>query len=201
MDPCFSTRPRRTAQPCGVCGPTTSSAGKTTQVGERARIFQQIAEQSGAVALGAFTWDSAPGVGGLRELPDDEIRDYQSVGAEISQRCGVPTSAPPREGRRFLGLQDCRFEVSAHWRIPWTGTEGEATAVPLSDDSGFFWFFSATNIEMTVKVLDGRAVNGHFWVFWSAMSTLDIELRVHDRTTGMTRTYDAPVSDTRAFPE
>ncbi len=54
-------------------------------------------------------------------------------------------------------------------------------------------------------MLDGRAVNGHFWVFYGALSDADYTLRVEDLATGRVRTYHNPAGrlasagDTGAF--
>ena len=56
-----------------------------------------------------------------------------------------------------------------------------------------------------VKVLDGRAVNGHFWVFSGALSDVAYTLTVTDLATGKSKTYvNAPHqlasrADTAAF--
>ena len=50
-------------------------------------------------------------------------------------------------------LNEGRFRVEADWRN-FAGTEGAATAVPLTEDSGLFWFFDESNIELMVKVID-----------------------------------------------
>jgi hypothetical protein len=77
--------------------------------------------------------------------------------------------------------------------------------VPLTEDSGSFWFFSPNNLELMVKVLDGRFVNGHFWVFYGALSDVAYEITVTDTTTGQVRVYAnaqgtvASRADTSAF--
>jgi hypothetical protein len=38
-------------------------------------------------------------------------------------------------------------------------------------------------------VLDGRAVNGHFWVFYGALSDVSYTITVTDTVTGISRTY------------
>jgi len=108
------------------------------------------------------------------------------------------------DGPRTLCLNDGRFEL----RLNWTTQDdaGDATAVRQSSDSGLFWFFRPTNLEMLVKVLDGCAVNGHYWVFYAATTNVGFSLRVTDTSTGTDKTYPhtrgtaaPPVLDTGAF--
>ena len=57
-----------------------------------------------------------------------------------------------------LCLENSRFRVTAFWTKT-DNSAGAGNAVSLSGDSGYFWFFSSTNIEMIVKVLDARAAS------------------------------------------
>jgi hypothetical protein len=56
-----------------------------------------------------------------------------------------------------------------------------------------------------LKVLDGRAANGHFWVFYGALSNVEYTVLVRDTVTGAVRTYQNPPgqlasrADTEAF--
>jgi hypothetical protein len=67
------------------------------------------------------------------------------------------------------------------------------------------WFFRPDNVELLVKVLDGRGVNGHFWVFYASLTDLEYTLRVRDTVTGDEREYVKPGlvlrsgADTAAF--
>ena len=60
-------------------------------------------------------------------------------------------------------------------------------------------------IEVVLKVLDGRPVNGKFWVFYGALSNVEYTLTVTDTQTGVEKTYFNPlgrlasVADTGAF--
>ncbi|HEX3528387.1 MAG TPA: hypothetical protein VH988_15090 [Thermoanaerobaculia bacterium] len=110
------------------------------------------------------------------------------------QVTAATTESPADGGRSFAAatsplLLNDRFDVAVSWRDPRTGQSGAGTAVPLTHDTGAFWFFGDQNLEMMVKVLDGRALNGHFWVFFAALSDTAITLRVTDRETGAVRTY------------
>ncbi len=85
------------------------------------------------------------------------------------------------------------------------GSEAAAGAIPDSTNTGFLWYFTASNIEMVVKVLDGRGINGKFWVFYGALSNVESWVRVTDTQTGKVREYHnvpgslATLADTSAF--
>jgi hypothetical protein len=106
-----------------------------------------------------------------------------------------------------LCLHGGRFRVRAHWRIPNSRDAGLARARPLLDDTGTFWFFAPDNLELAVKVLDGRAVNGRFWVFAGSLTTVEYWLEVFDTATAAARTYYNPpgsqagIADAGAFVE
>lgn len=61
---------------------------------------------------------------------------------------------------------------------PRVGAPREASAVQLTPDAGYFWFFSPENIEVSVKLLDGHVVNGHYWIFLSGMTDLGLTVTV-----------------------
>jgi len=90
-----------------------------------------------------------------------------------------------------LCLNGNRYQVEATWRTS-DGTQGNGTAVALSGDTGYFWFFDAGNVETVVKVLDGQGVNGHVWVFYGALSNVEYTLTVTDTQTGLTHRYFNP---------
>jgi len=79
--------------------------------------------------------------------------------------------------RTELFLRDLRFKAEVTWDDPRVGS-GRGRAVPLTDESGGFWFFDEKNLEATVKLLDGRGVNGHFWVFLASMTDVGFTLEV-----------------------
>ena len=165
----------------------------------RAGQYRQVAEDLGAVALGAFIWQSFDEGTGLRDLPEALVREYIRIGAETAGRCGVPDDVGPLAGETALFFHDCRFYATLHWRNPDDGSEGQATAVSLTRDTGVFWFFDRNNIEVTVKLLDGRGLNEYWWVFWSHMTSLEVRLEITDTETGETIVYTEPESDTSAF--
>jgi hypothetical protein len=117
-------------------------------------------------------------------------------------------------GRRFIeacpadGVTLClgdRFRVQVSW-TDHDGNTGVGHPVHLALDTGAFWFFGSENLELMIKVLDGRAVNGHFWVFYGALSDVRYTITVTDTATGATKSYTNPAgqlasrADTEAFP-
>ncbi|HEX5760336.1 MAG TPA: hypothetical protein VF121_14200 [Thermoanaerobaculia bacterium] len=80
-----------------------------------------------------------------------------------------------------------RFEVSVRFRKP-DGTFAAGQAFPLTADTGGFWFFDAGNPELLVKIVDGRAVNGRFWVFYGSLTDVEYDLVVrHESYYAFTR--------------
>jgi len=105
-----------------------------------------------------------------------------------------------------LCLGSGRFSVTAHWTKP-DGSEGDGTGVPLTDDSGYFWFFDPTNIETISKVLNGCAITDSYWVFAAGLTNVAVRLTVTDTSNGVVYVRDnaqgaafSPVQDTAAFP-
>ena len=86
-----------------------------------------------------------------------------------------------------------RYRVEATWK-DFQGNIGSGTAVAVTGDTGYFWFFSPTNVEVILKVLDGTGLNGHRWVFYGALSSVEYTLTVTDTQTGLSRRYFNPMS-------
>lgn len=82
------------------------------------------------------------------------------------------------------------------------GLSGQAHAVSLAslavDRGGLFWFFSADNPELLVKVLDGCGLTNFRWVFLSAGTNVGADVLVGDTVTGEVALFHNP--DLGAFP-
>jgi hypothetical protein len=110
-----------------------------------------------------------------------------------------------RYGSPRLELVDRRFVAEVTWK-DFTLRAGRGVAVPHRANTGHFWFFREDDLDLTLKIVDGRAVNGHFWVFYGAVSNVAFTLRITDRETGRVKTYLGPVGrfasggDVHAFP-
>jgi ligand-binding sensor domain-containing protein len=108
-------------------------------------------------------------------------------------------------GATALCLNDGRFRVQVAWVASNIPASGSGQAVPVTGDTGAFWFFSSNNLELIIKVVDGRAFNGYYWVFYGALSNVEYTITVTDTVTGSVKTYSNPqgtlasVADTAAF--
>ena len=98
-----------------------------------------------------------------------------------------PVGEPPCPADR-LCLLGGRFEVHMRWQTL-AGAAGDGRRVAATDESGLFWFFTDDNWESMVKLLDGCAVNGHFWVFGATSSDVGYELTVTDTESGANKVY------------
>ena len=92
-------------------------------------------------------------------------------------------------------LMDDRFSVSVDWRNHLQEDDsgmGASIGIDGSDQSALFWFFDEANIELVVKILDGRAINESFWAFFGALSDIEYWVTIRDRANGGSRTYHNP---------
>ena len=103
--------------------------------------------------------------------------------------CATTATALCLHGRFLVGLQ---WQDSA-------SQVGLGQVIPATDDSGYLWFFAPGTVELAVKVLDGTAVNGHFWVFTASLSDVQFAMTVTDTATGAVRVYQNPAGIMRSF--
>ncbi|MEM8964448.1 MAG: hypothetical protein AAGD38_23380, partial [Acidobacteriota bacterium] len=70
----------------------------------------------------------------------------------------LPKTVLAAEDERLRLSADERFRITVTWRTL-SGEVGRGKVVPITGDTGSFWFFSDDNLELMIKVLDGRALN------------------------------------------
>jgi hypothetical protein len=104
-----------------------------------------------------------------------------------------------------LCAADGRFKVRVTWRTG-QGQTGPGHVAKLNANAGAFWFFSADNTEMLVKVLDACNPYNAFWVFYAATTNVGFTVEVTDTHTGLVKQYSNPyglaapsVNDTSTF--
>ena len=139
--------------------------------------------------------------------PTFQGQDGSSYGV-FGQRLEIADAPPCTRGSTVLCLgEGNRFEVRVRWTNPNNGESGTGKAVPLVADTGALWFFDESNLELLIKVLDARLVNGHFWVYYGALSDVEYTITVIDTVTRREKTYHNPPrrlasrADVEAFPD
>jgi outer membrane protein assembly factor BamB len=164
--------------------------------------LRALAARSGALLWSdggpsSIHWQSPILVGGRVYVADnnDTLRAYAPA---VATTCVADA--------KTLCLQNGRFQVRASWQTS-GGAIGDGQAAPLTADTGTFWFFSAANLELVVKVLNGCGAGNHFWVFAGGLTDVHVVLTVTDTANGAVRFYQnpqgtpfAPLQDTSAFP-
>jgi hypothetical protein len=122
----------------------------------------------------------------------------------VTQQVPVDIS-PCAANATTLCLNGGRFNVQAAWSTA-DGGSGAGQAVAVTGDTGYFWFFSANNVEVILKVVDGRAVNSRFWFFAGGMTNVRVSITVTDTQTGIVKVYTnpqntafQPIQDTGTF--
>ena len=117
------------------------------------------------------------------------------------------TAAGCAENHGALCLAGGRFRIEVEWESQHNGERGTGSLSRLSDESGIATFFSPDNVELVVKILDGRIVNDHRWVFYGALSDVEYWLTVTDTLQDRVVVYRNPPGevcgrgDTMAFAE
>jgi hypothetical protein len=95
--------------------------------------------------------------------------------------------------------------VQAQW-FARDGASGAGQVINLTGDSGAFWFFSSSNVEVVIKVLNGCGFNSRYWTFAGGLTDVNVLMTVTDTQTGAIKTYThpqgtpfQPIQDTSAF--
>lgn len=143
-------------------------------------------ERSSAADTRAFPFTKT-GAGTAAATPDGLLASARAAASTPAGPCSDPRLTV--EVRPGLCLHR-RFEVEVEFDDPLfqLNQGGES----LSADTGRLWFFRRDNTELLVKVLDGRPVNGHWWVFSGALTNVGYTLVVRDTETAEERRYPVP---------
>jgi CSLREA domain-containing protein len=149
----------------------------------------------GSVALDAGS-PAAPGSARACEATDQRgATRPASLGAGRCDLGAFEKTTACVAGGPTLCLSGNRFQVVATWKTA-AGATGSAQGVELTPDSGYFWFFDPTNVELTLKVLNACSLNNRYWVFLSGATDVQVTLTVTDTKNGSVKIYTNPVSHT-----
>jgi hypothetical protein len=95
--------------------------------------------------------------------------------------------------------------LGGRFKVQVSGPGVTGFGIPDTAVTGDFWFYSPDNIDVVVKVLDGRVINGKFWVFVGSLSNVGYTVTVTDTVTAAVKIYTNPqgtvgsIADTSAF--
>ncbi|MEO8275338.1 MAG: hypothetical protein ABI639_03920 [Thermoanaerobaculia bacterium] len=179
----------------GIFGQRFAFAGGPVGHEFQVNTFTPFAQAHPAIASGrdghfVVAWNSVE-----QDGSDDGV---------FGQRLDTPVPAC-HAGVDALCLHNNRFRVEVSWRDD-AGRTGAGRAVPFTDDSGLFWFFTPDNLEVLIKVIDGCELNQHFWVYAGATTDVEYRITVTDTATGLSRQYAnalghraAAITDSAAF--
>ncbi|REJ80292.1 MAG: hypothetical protein DWQ30_13045 [Acidobacteria bacterium] len=136
---------------------------------------------------------------------DDGALWMASSGGGVLRYRGLPPTTACEPTEFSLCLLD-RFEVAVVW-ADGSGAQHVASLSPISRNTAGFWFFTPDNLELAIKIVDGRWLNGHHWLYYGALSDVAYEILVLDHLTGEINRYEnlagqlASFGDIEAFPE
>lgn len=135
--------------------------------------------------------------------------------ATILDTAAFPCSTPEVSGEMFKGpggppppliLGEGRFRVEVRW-VDAANNFGFGNPIEVARDGGAFWFFSPDDPNVAVKIFDGAAINGSFWVIYGGPTSVGFDIEVTDVCTGQVQAYNNPQgvfagtsADTAAFP-
>lgn len=161
----------------------------------------------------------APGVNRFIDsgLPSGAIFEYRvrAIGDDgsvalsaIAAGATDGSTAPCGEARSALCLNNGRFEATVQWR----GSAAEAdrganrVRLPEAPNAGLFSLAAGDDLPLLLNVVDGCAVNDHYWLNLATVADVEFTVKVRDTQTGRTWVYfnpagtmPAPVRDVDAF--
>lgn len=102
---------------------------------------------------------------------------------------------PCAAGVNTLCINNGRFQVAVNWSTGSSVGQGSVVPLPSAPDSGLFYFFAPSNIEMLIKVLNACVPSfNRYWVFFAATTNVEFGVVVTDTQNGKTRAYYNPLN-------
>jgi hypothetical protein len=128
----------------------------------------------------------------------------RALGVRVDPQTATATCTPSATA---MCLNNNRFRVEATFQRPGVGQPVEiAQVVKLTDETGYFWFFSSVNVEAVIKVINACSFNSRFWVYAGGLTDVKVDITVTDTQTGAVKMYQnpqgakfQPIQDSSAF--
>jgi photosystem II stability/assembly factor-like uncharacterized protein len=189
----------RSWQPAGAAVPPGEVLDLVVDPRDRRSVYASVAG-AGVYATRGGDWAAV-----RPSLPDESAPHRLALAPGVPRALFAATltgdlyrRAPPPpscvDDAQALCLGD-RFRVDVDWWWPdddGTVRRGSAHPVPLTRDGGWFWFGDRDSPEVAVKVLEGRPVDGRWWVSYTSLSDAGLDLRVFDVISGRFEVYRQP---------
>ncbi|HEV2720208.1 MAG TPA: hypothetical protein VG323_09330 [Thermoanaerobaculia bacterium] len=164
-------------------------------------------QSSGTSATVALTNREAGARSAFVEASLCEVTVAGCRGETVVRSNVFPLDVAPADLCSLGGAALClanRFSVTARFHTD--GGSSPAHPVPVTSDSGYFWFFGPNNAEIVMKIVDACSLSSNFWFFAAGMTDVGVDLVVTDTKTGAVRRYSnpsgtafTPIQDTNAF--
>ena len=169
-----------------------------------------VLRDTSPVASSAWFWNFGDGTSATNASPSHAWSSAGSYTVALSAQ-GTTTeqtvTVTASTTLRMLAVHP--FDVTISAKDPNSGAASAGQAVSVTDRFGWFSFPGITNDpgnpEVTVKLLEAPTF-GHYWIFWSAMTSLEYTMTVTDVSTGQVQIYQKTDSapsggwDTTSFP-
>ena len=108
-----------------------------------------------------------------------------------------PSTLECTETQNVACLLDRRFRVDINTVDP-TLVSRAGIRLEITADTTAFSIFDEDNLEIVLKVVDGCAINGHFWIFAAGLTDVGVEVVVSDTLGDGIYRFRNPLG--RAFP-
>lgn len=161
--------------------------------------FREIAVV--AAGAGSFLDSGLPGGTDFQYRVRTEAVDGSAVLSAIAAGATDGLTTPCDESGRALCLGNGRFEA-----IVQSGREAKRVMLPEGGNAGLFSLSPDEDLQLLLKVHDGCAANGHYWLDLATVTGAELTVKVRDTQTGRTWAYyhaagsaPAPLRDVEAF--
>jgi len=179
-------------------GTMNPGSGVEATINETGVVFAFASDPSDPVAFGMAQGFSL-------------AQDGDAIGCDLAYGAVSPSLPPPGDrlgdcsaDETTLCLNGDRFQVNVSWSD--SSGSGEGVGTTVDSDSGFFYFFDDTNVDLLVRLVNGCDFDSNYWVFAAGLTDVEYNLTVTDTETGDSQAYEnplgelaQPIQDTTAF--
>ncbi len=125
------------------------------------------------------------GPSGITVGPDQKIWFTEATSNRIGRLDPAATCLPDAQ-TLCLGI----FRITTAWQG--SGQSGAGNPISITPNTGAFWFFDPSNVEVFVKILDACRESGTFNVYVNGLTHLGVTVTVTDTESGTSKTFVNP---------